>query len=155
MKSMSEFVTMLEGFPDLEVSIIRDTRINKVLKQIIKLPSIPHESEFNFKTRSQALLDQWNKVMATDGTPAAGNASKNGVNGTSEPPAEEKAEEVEGEKAETKSSDDKKDAEKTSEEPQEKGSDKAEPAEPTKSEINSEEPEKAEAPAATATEVAA
>jgi len=38
---MSEYVTMLENLKDLEVSIIRATKINKVLKAILKLESIP------------------------------------------------------------------------------------------------------------------
>ena len=67
---MAEFVTKLEGYADLEVSIIRVTKINKVLKAILKLPSIPKEEEFNFKTRSQTLLDKWNKLLASD-TPSA------------------------------------------------------------------------------------
>jgi len=67
---MAEFVTKLEGYADLEVSIIRVTKINKVLKAILKLSSIPKEEEFNFKTRSQTLLDKWNKLLASD-TPSA------------------------------------------------------------------------------------
>ena len=49
MKSMSEFLAKLETFPDLEVSIIRATKINKVLKAILKLEAIPKEEEFQFK----------------------------------------------------------------------------------------------------------
>ena len=75
---MSDYITKLEGFPDLEVSIIRATKINKVLKAILKLESIPREAEFNFKSRSQALLDKWNKLLSSDTTPAA---TANGVNG--------------------------------------------------------------------------
>jgi hypothetical protein len=72
MKQMSEFVTKLEGYSDLEVSIIRATKINKVLKAILKLSSIPKEEEFQFKPRSQSLLDKWNKLLASEtGTPAA------------------------------------------------------------------------------------
>lgn len=75
MKHMSEFITKLEGYADLEVSIIRATKINKVLKAILKLNSIPKEEEYNFKTRSQTLLDKWNKLLAVDQdspvTPAA------------------------------------------------------------------------------------
>ncbi|KAH6604716.1 hypothetical protein Trco_006423 [Trichoderma cornu-damae] len=83
MDSMSSFITILENFHDLEVSIIRGTKINKVLKAILKLDSIPREEDFNFKKRSQALLDKWNKLLASDGTIApAGTA--NGVNGASE-----------------------------------------------------------------------
>lgn len=79
MKSMSEFITKLEGYADLEVSIIRATKINKVLKAILKLGTIPKEEEFNFKTRSQALLDKWNKLLAVDqdaATPPATNGVK-------------------------------------------------------------------------------
>lgn len=79
MKGMSDFITKLEGFPDLEVSIIRATKINKVLKAILKLENIPKEQEFNFKSRSQVLLDKWNKLLAVDSAPAA---EANGVNGS-------------------------------------------------------------------------
>ena len=80
MKLMSDYITKLEGFPDLEVSIIRATKINKVLKAILKLENIPKEADFNFKNRSQALLDKWNKLLATEAAPPA---ATNGVNGTS------------------------------------------------------------------------
>ena len=66
MLSMSEFIAKLEGYADLEVSIIRATKINKVLKAILKLGTIPKEEEFNFKSRSQALLDKWNKLLAVE-----------------------------------------------------------------------------------------
>ncbi|PNY23609.1 PWWP domain-containing protein 3 [Tolypocladium capitatum] len=83
MKVMSEFINVLENFVDLEVSIIRATKINKVLKAILKLDSIPREEEFQFKKRSQTLLDKWNKLLAGDG-PAPPCASTNGVNGAGE-----------------------------------------------------------------------
>ncbi|KJZ76612.1 hypothetical protein HIM_03948 [Hirsutella minnesotensis 3608] len=81
MKQMSDYITMLESFVDLEVSIIRATKINKVLKAILKLDSIPREEEFEFKKRSQSLLDKWNKLLAGEasGPPST---STNGVNGT-------------------------------------------------------------------------
>jgi hypothetical protein len=79
MKLMSDYITKLEGFPDLEVSIIRTTKINKVLKAILKLENIPKEDEFKFKPRSQALLDKWNKLLAVDGTPTAPAAEVNGT----------------------------------------------------------------------------
>ncbi|EGY22752.1 PWWP domain-containing protein [Verticillium dahliae VdLs.17] len=68
---------------DVRVSIIRATKINKVLKAILKLDSIPKEAEFNFKSRSQALLDKWTKILSTvDGVAAPSTA--NGVNGNTE-----------------------------------------------------------------------
>jgi len=53
----------------LEVSIIRATKINKVLKAILKLEEIPKESEFNFKDRSQVLLTKWNKILESEAVP--------------------------------------------------------------------------------------
>jgi hypothetical protein len=82
MKQMSEFITMLENMQELEVSIIRATKINKVLKAILKLDSIPREDDFKFRARSQALLDRWNKLMASDSTPAQ---PTNGVSGEKKP----------------------------------------------------------------------
>jgi len=112
MRQMSEFIAKLQGYADLEVSIIRATKINKVLKAILKLPFIPREEEYQFKERSQELLDKWNKLLATD-TPAipATTATTNGnseakpdvesakaspteaTNGTKESSTEEKVEE--------------------------------------------------------------
>lgn len=85
MKQMSEFVTKLEGYAELEVAIIRATKINKVLKAILKLPVIPKEEEFNFKPRSQSLLDKWNKLLNSDQAPSATPATT-AMNGVSEAP---------------------------------------------------------------------
>lgn len=84
MKSMAEYISMLENMPKLEAVVIKETRIYKVMKQIIKLSNIPHEEEYQFKSRSQKLLDGWNKTLASD------ESSANGVNGAKESPAEEK-----------------------------------------------------------------
>ena len=92
MQQMSEFVNKLEGYADLEVSIIRATKINKVLKAILKLNNIPKEEEFQFKPRSQSLLDKWNKLLASEqGTPvaAAPPTTTNGVKEDSKPEAED------------------------------------------------------------------
>ncbi|KAI1432403.1 hypothetical protein GGR50DRAFT_697099 [Xylaria sp. CBS 124048] len=85
MKQISEFLAKLETFPNLDVSIIRATKINKVLKAILKLETIPREDEFHFKPRSQVLLDKWNILLASDAAPApaaSSSANANGVNGT-------------------------------------------------------------------------
>ena len=67
---MSEFLQELEEYPDLEGSIIRVTKIHKVLKQILKLNVIPLESEFHFKDRSRDLLAKWNETLSNDPTGA-------------------------------------------------------------------------------------
>jgi hypothetical protein len=65
---MSNFIGKLENYGDLEVSIIRSTKINKVLKALIKLNTIPKDEEFNFKGRSVDLLSRWNKALGADST---------------------------------------------------------------------------------------
>lgn len=66
----------MEGYPNLEVSIIKSTKINKVLKAIIKLQSIPSDEEYNFKKRALVLLDGWNQTLAND--PEASGAEPSG-----------------------------------------------------------------------------
>ncbi|KAL1870430.1 hypothetical protein Daus18300_005116 [Diaporthe australafricana] len=92
-KVLSDYLVKLEQFPDLETEIIRATKINKVLKAVLKLDSIPKEEEFNFKPRSQVLLEKWNKLLsAEEGPSSAAPEEANGVNGhSSEAPAKEGA----------------------------------------------------------------
>ncbi|KIX02242.1 uncharacterized protein Z518_08181 [Rhinocladiella mackenziei CBS 650.93] len=66
MPQMSTFIKKLEGYADLEVSIIRNTKINKVLKALIKLNTIPRDEEFQFRKRSVELLSQWNKILGAE-----------------------------------------------------------------------------------------
>lgn len=120
MKGMSDFLTALETFTDLEASIIRETKINKVLKAILKMGSIPREEEFSFKKRSQGLLDKWNKLLANAAAAApAGNT--NGVNGSEE-------------KKETNGSSEGATEAKASSEKADEDQDKTEPSEPAKDE---------------------
>ena len=70
-QSMSGFLSKLEEYPDLEGSIIRATKIHKVLKAMIRLASIPKDGEYEFKKRSHALLQKWNKILQDDPTAAA------------------------------------------------------------------------------------
>ncbi|KAA8576901.1 hypothetical protein EYC84_006941 [Monilinia fructicola] len=112
MQQMSEYVNKLEGYADLEVSIIRVTKINKVLKAILKLPVIPKEDVFQFKSRSQSLLDKWNRLLASEQVappiteapvsgsrdeskekdePKADSVAANGVTGHDDTKAEEKS----------------------------------------------------------------
>ena len=66
MAGMSEFLTELETYTDLEGSIIRTTKINKVLKAMIKLPSIPQNEIYQFKERCLKLLGKWNEILSND-----------------------------------------------------------------------------------------
>lgn len=87
MSAMGEFFGQLEKYDNLEPSIIRTTKIHKVLKAIVKLASIPKDEELGFKKRSADLLEVWNKRMEGEGETAP------------KPAAEEKAPETNGETA--------------------------------------------------------
>ena len=103
---MSDFLSELETYPDLEGSIIRTTKIHKVLRQMLKLPSIPLDEEFHFKARSVDLLAKWNETLSND--PNGGGAGDKDdeakpeasttapvTNGESSKEAEEQAEKAE------------------------------------------------------------
>lgn len=105
MPQMSEHLTQLEAHTNLEATIIRGTKINKVLKGIVRLAAIPQESKFTFKKRSEDLLAQWNKSLASDeSSPAAAAVAEppppatNGVN-HDDKPAEEESKTVESAEA--------------------------------------------------------
>lgn len=82
MAAMSNYISKLETHADLEVSIIRATKINKVLKAIIKLNSIPKDEEYHFRRRSIDILAKWKNLLESDVAPAPAPAA------TEEPPKE-------------------------------------------------------------------
>ncbi|KAI4103453.1 MAG: hypothetical protein L6R37_003808 [Teloschistes peruensis] len=70
---MAEYLTELETYGDLEAAIILNTKINKVLKGMIKIPSIPQNEIHQFKERSLKLLSKWNETLAAhDGARGSG-----------------------------------------------------------------------------------
>lgn len=99
MPAMADFFDQLEQHKDLEAAIIRNTKIHKVLKNILRLDTVPRDDEFNFKKRSQDMLDHWGGALSapTDGKAEA----KPAVNGAAK--SEEPAKAAEnGAKDETK-----------------------------------------------------
>ena len=98
MTAMNEHMNTLENYLDLEPAVIKHTKINKVLRAILKIPIIPKDSEFKFKERCTKLLNEWNKVLQTDAgaTPTTAEAPVNGVaHDEEEKPAEGKSEKSE------------------------------------------------------------
>ena len=81
MPAMADFFTKLEEFTEMDASILRATRIHKLPKAIMRLETIPREDDFNFKSRSQGLLEKWNKILADA---PAGDEASTGVNGAEE-----------------------------------------------------------------------
>ncbi|KAK9352638.1 hypothetical protein V1523DRAFT_440943 [Lipomyces doorenjongii] len=70
MDTMDKFFTKLENFQGLEISIIRNTKINKVLKGIHKLTEIPLDEKFKFRERSRKMLEIWNHMFEGISSPA-------------------------------------------------------------------------------------
>lgn len=75
MAAMADFFSQLEAYENLEPSIIRATKVHKVLKAVVKLSSIPKDELYNFKTRSAAMLEVWNKRMEAEGDAAPPSAT--------------------------------------------------------------------------------
>lgn len=74
MPQMATYIKKLEAYNGtLEVSIIRQTKINKVLKGILKLNTIPKDEEYHFRERSVKLLGIWNQLLGAE--PADGEKS--------------------------------------------------------------------------------
>lgn len=65
---MAPFFDKLERHRTLEVSIIRSTKINKVLKMIVKLDFIPRDEEFHFRERAMNILSSWKSVLDAEVT---------------------------------------------------------------------------------------
>lgn len=99
MDAMATYYDKLEKHADLEVAIIRSTKINKVLKMIVKLNTIPRDEEFNFRSRAMSLLSSWKNVLDGDFPTSTDKEDKPASNGASkedealETPAEEEKEE--------------------------------------------------------------
>lgn len=58
---LSRYITRLEEIPDLEVSIMRATKIKKVLVAIAKIHEIPLEDTYKFKDRISKILAAWTR----------------------------------------------------------------------------------------------
>lgn len=72
MATMATYFDKLESHTDLEVSIIRTTKINKVLKMIVKLNAIPRDEDFKFRQRAMNILSAWKNVLDSDVPPPSG-----------------------------------------------------------------------------------
>lgn len=105
MATMGTYFDKLEKHADLEVAIIRATKINKVLKMIVKLNSIPRDEEFNFRHRAMTLLSGWKNILDSDAPAASADKDdKSDANGAGKD--EESAETPKQETEEEKTADD-------------------------------------------------
>ena len=60
------YMKKLEKYTDLDASIFKSTKINKVLKAILKLDSIPSDETYDFKERSSRMLAAWAPTLSLD-----------------------------------------------------------------------------------------
>lgn len=81
MATMATYFDKLEKHADLEVSIIRATKINKVLKMIVKLDTIPRDEEFQFRHRAIGILTSWKSVLESDVPAPSDKEAKSTANG--------------------------------------------------------------------------
>lgn len=65
MQQMSDFIKKLEDAPDLEATVLKSTKIHKVLIAICKLDTIPADEEFKIRERCQKLIPKWQIILET------------------------------------------------------------------------------------------
>lgn len=98
MATMDGFFKKLDQHADLEVSIIRKTKIHKVLRMIVKLSSIPRDEEFHFRQRALDILSKWRNVLDADAAgPDEKDESKPKANGLNKEGSAESQTKPEGE----------------------------------------------------------
>ncbi|CAZ82361.1 unnamed protein product [Tuber melanosporum] len=83
MPAMDKYFGVLEGHIDIDGDSIRTTKINKVLKAIVKLDFIPKDDEYRFRKRALALLEKWDKILAdkVPGSSPPAAEKENGIKG--------------------------------------------------------------------------
>ena len=69
MTSMANCLSKLENYDEIEISIIRHTKINKVLKMIVKLNFVPRDEELQFRQRAMNILSKWKSLEPETATP--------------------------------------------------------------------------------------
>lgn len=105
-ETFDEAEEFLNDTPDLEGDVIEESRVRRVLKNIMKMGEIPRNSDFHFKTRASTLLKKLNRALGIEGDASAEPSKAAVPNGTTEAtPAT--AQETQDETKPTTSSDDK------------------------------------------------
>lgn len=89
MEILEEHLRALEQYENLEPQIIKETKVNKLLKVIIKAPNIPRDAEFKFKERCQKLLNTWTQFLSAEEDKTPVPVSNGVTNGKTEENKEE------------------------------------------------------------------
>lgn len=68
MASNDEVFQTVEGYKEMTVPQLTQSKIGKVMNRIVKLTHIPLEEQYHFKERAQALCDRWKVSSDRDTT---------------------------------------------------------------------------------------
>ncbi|CAE6414583.1 unnamed protein product [Rhizoctonia solani] len=90
MSGLDVVFTTVENYDKMTVEYLSYSKIGKVMRKIIQLPTIPSDDQFHFRQRAQALVTKWQQLITTseDGSPSNNNtkdkvaSSAKGVNST-------------------------------------------------------------------------
>ncbi|TAQ84513.1 hypothetical protein B7494_g7155 [Chlorociboria aeruginascens] len=77
MDQISGYISKIESYASIELSVIQGTKIHKVLKSVFKLDNIPRDAEFHIKSRCQALYDKFHEAISLGGDYVAIQANMN------------------------------------------------------------------------------
>jgi len=75
LQGSANWFTWLEEFGPLPAGVIRQTKIDEVLRLILNLESIPGEEVYNFKTRAQKLRESYKQTLANQVAPSVSNVA--------------------------------------------------------------------------------
>ena len=75
----------VEAYNEITINQLRSTKIGKVMKRIIQLPSVPQDDVYHFQERAQKLCDRWSEVMGISGGGSASAPKKEGSASVSTP----------------------------------------------------------------------
>ncbi|CUA70616.1 PWWP domain-containing protein2 [Schizosaccharomyces pombe 972h-] [Rhizoctonia solani] len=88
MAGLDTVFTTVENYDKMTVEYLSYSKIGKVMRKIIQLPSIPSDDQYHFRQRAQSLVTKWQQLITTseDGSPS-NNTNKEKVASSSGKPA--------------------------------------------------------------------
>jgi hypothetical protein len=92
LEDLDKTMKQVEGYEGITAEVLRVTKIGKVMRRVVQLPSIPRDDEFKFKERAEKLCEKWAAVFSAAKGSTTDDAAN--TNGASEPKEEVKAEDA-------------------------------------------------------------
>ncbi|CAE6404498.1 unnamed protein product [Rhizoctonia solani] len=65
MAGLDTVFTTVESYDKMTVEYLSYSKIGKVMRKIIQLPSIPSDDQYHFRQRAQALVTKWQQLITT------------------------------------------------------------------------------------------